>query len=243
MTTNSLKLNEEKTEFIVFKPKNTILDTQQLTISGNIIKESEHVKILGVTFDNNMTMQKHITNTCRSANIYIRKIRSIRRYLTIDAVRTLVQAVVISRLDYCNSLLIGLPLNRIRTLQVTQNSAARVISRLPRYSHITDTMRMLHWLPIDRRCQFKVLVMTYKAMQGSVPLYIAELLQWYTPTRTLRSSSIPSLVPTRHRTILIGRRIMDTSAATLWNNLPTDIKCASNLQTFKGYLKTFLFPS
>ena len=61
-----------------------------------------------------MTFQKHITNICRSVNIHIRKINGIRRYLSNTAVRTLVQSIVIARLDYCNSVCIGLPMNRLQ---------------------------------------------------------------------------------------------------------------------------------
>ena len=119
---------------------------------------SEYVKILGVTFDNIMTLQKHITNICRSVNIHIRKINRISRYLSNTAVRTLVQSIVIARLDYCNSVCIGLPMNRLQRLQLVQNSAARVISKTKRYNiSITPILNELHWLPINKRCQFKIL--------------------------------------------------------------------------------------
>ena len=106
-------------------------------------------KILRVTFDNRMTLQKHITNICRSVNIHSRKINSIRRYLSNTAGRTLVQSSIIARLDYCNSVCIGLPMNR---LQLLQNSAARVISQTKRYTSITPILNELHWLQINKLC-------------------------------------------------------------------------------------------
>ena len=130
MDNNALKLNTDKTEFIIFRPKSTIIDEQHLIISSSSVQESTHVKILGVTLDQHMSLERYLTNTCRSANIHIRKIKSIRHYLSDDAVKTLVQSLVISRLDYCNSLLIGLPLKSIHCMQLVQNSAARVISTL-----------------------------------------------------------------------------------------------------------------
>ena len=101
-----------KTEFVIFSTKNNLGDNQCLVVGKDKIEVSEYVEIHGVTFDNRMTLQKHITNICRSVNIHIRKINSIRRYLSDTAVRTLVQSIVIARLDYCNSVCIGLPMNR-----------------------------------------------------------------------------------------------------------------------------------
>ena len=126
MRRNALKLNEDKTEFMIFSTKNNLRDNQGLVVGKDTIEVSEYVKILGVTFDNRMTFQKHITNICRSVNIHIRKINIISIYLSNSAVRTLVQSIVISRLDYWNSVCIGLPLKRLQRLQLVQNSAARV---------------------------------------------------------------------------------------------------------------------
>ena len=96
MHSNSMKI---ETEFVIFSTKNNLEDNQCLVVSKDKIEVSEYVKILGVTFDNRMTLQKHITNICRSVNMYIRKINSIRRYLSDTALRTLVQSIVIDRLD------------------------------------------------------------------------------------------------------------------------------------------------
>ena len=103
MRRNALKLNEDKTKCVIFSTKNNLGDNQCLVVGNDKIEVNEYVKILGVTFDNRVTLQKHITNIYRSVNIHIRKINSIRRYLSDTAVRTLVQSIVIARLDYCNS--------------------------------------------------------------------------------------------------------------------------------------------
>ena len=95
---NALKLNEDKTEFVIFSTKNNLKDNQCLVVGKDKIEVSDYVKILGVTFDNRMSLQKHITNSCRSVNMHIRKINSIRRYLSNTAVRTLVHSIVIARL-------------------------------------------------------------------------------------------------------------------------------------------------
>ncbi len=241
MKNNALKLNADKTEFIIFRTKEFYTDEKHLKVNDKSVKECKHVKVLGVTLDQHMTLEKHITNTCRSANMHIRKINSIRQYLSHDAVRTLVQSLVITRLDYCNSLLIGLPLRSINRLQLTHNSAARVISRTSRHTHITPILRTLHWLPIIKRSQFKILVTTFKSLHQQTPDYLSELLHWYSPRRPLRSSGTTSLVPIRHRTIFTGRRLFDTSSATLWNVLPNNIKTSESISIFKKRLKTYLF--
>ena len=157
-----------------------------IQIGTNTIQHNNNVKILGVTLDAHMPLEKQISNTCRTSYMQIRRISSIRRYLTADAVRTLVPATVTPRLDYCNSIYTNLPIKSIHRLRITHNSTARLISRTPRHEHITPVLVQLHWLPITKRCQFKILTMTYKASHHSAPTYICDMLNWYQPARTLR---------------------------------------------------------
>ena len=117
MQANVLKLNETKTECIVFsRSKNPTSIT--ITVGTQSVVSQYTVKILGVTFDNNMTFENHVSNIYRSIHMNIRKIRRIRKYLTYEAVKTLVQCTVTVRLDYCKSLYCGLPLKTIKNLQL-----------------------------------------------------------------------------------------------------------------------------
>ena len=134
------------------------------------------VKILGVTLDRNMTLERQVINTCKSIYMNIRKIRRIRPNLTDYAVRTLVQTTVTVRLDYCNSLYNGLTVGTMKKLQIAQNAAARLISGTMRHEHISGIIRELHWLPATKRCQYKLLVLTYQALHGNLPFYICEML-------------------------------------------------------------------
>ena len=147
-------INEDKTEFIIFHKNKELTTRYTLQIGDNSIPLSTSTKILGVSLDSKMTLNQHISNTCRSAYYQTRRINSIRQYLTDNAVKTLTQSVVISRLDYCNSVCIGLPMKSIHRLQLAQNAAARVIKRTPKREHMTPVLRDLHWLPINRRIEF-----------------------------------------------------------------------------------------
>ena len=188
-----------------------------------------------------MTLQKHITNICRSVNIHIRKINSIRRYLSDTAVRTLVPSIVIARLNYCNSVCIELPMNRLQRLQFVQNSAERVISQNKRYTSITPILNELHWLPINKRCQFKILLLTFKSLNGCAPEYLCDMLNVYMPNISLRSTAFTSLVPYRNRSLRCGKRNFGTSAAKLWNELPRNIQRADSITMFKKLLKITFF--
>ena len=107
---------------------------------------------------------------------YLHNLRRIRKYLSQDCLVTLIHAFVTSRLDYCNSLMYGLPQCQISKLQRVQNAAARIALDLCKFCHITPALRQLHWLPVVKRIQFKILLLTFKAIHGLSPPYISELI-------------------------------------------------------------------
>ena len=224
MKANALKINEEKKECIIFS-KNTDEAHMTLLAGTQVVKSEETVKILGVTLDTKMSLDQQITSISRSVHMYIRKIERIRMYLSDFTLKTLIQSTVTLRLDYCNSLYYGLTQKSTRKLQLAQNAAARLIAKISIRDPITNILRELHWLPVGKRCQYKLLVLTYKTLHGTTPAYICEMINWYHPTRPLRSSAFPSLVPNKHKTIKIGRRLCDTATAVLWNNLPINLRC------------------
>ena len=226
MKANALKINEEKTECIIFS-KNT--DEAHMT---QVVKSQVTVKILGVMLGNKMSLDQQISSLSRSVHMYIRKIKRIRMYLSDFALKTLIQSTVTVRLDYCNSLYYGLTQKSTRKLQLAQNTAARLIPKISIRDPITNILRELHWLPVSKRWHYKLLVLTYKTLHGTTPAYICEMLNWYHPSRPLRSSAFSSLVPNKLKTIKIGRRL---------KNLPIDLRYEQSLQTFKKHLKTYLF--
>ena len=140
-----------------------------------------------------------------------------------------------------NSLLYGLPDCLLKKLQHVQNAAARLITLSRKHEHITPILFNLHWLPINYRIIFKILLITYKALNDLAPSYVRDLLTPYTPSRQLRSSSKELLSIPRFNLKTYGARSFSVAAPTLWNTLPSDIKNSSSVSLFKHKLKTFLF--
>ena len=124
-----------------------------------------------------------------SFHIKIRNIAKIRKYIDKESAKIVVHAFVTAKLDSCNSLLYGLPHYLISILQSIQNTAARVFTRTRKFDHITPVLKQLHWLPVRYRIVFKILLLVYKALNGTAPSYISELLKYHTTERKLRSSS------------------------------------------------------
>ncbi len=245
MRKNFLKLNDGKTEVFIAGPRHQRQDMllHSVNIGQTAIPVSEQVKNLGVFWDSSMTMSRQITNICQSSYFHLHQIGRLRRYLTTETSRTLMQALVISRLDYANSLLYGISKSLIHRLQVIQNTAARIITRCPRRQHMTPVLRDLHWLPIEHRITFKLLTLTYSCLKtDTAPTYLSSLLQPYVPSRNLRSQDNDQLVQVKTKS-KFGDRSFQCAAPILWNNLPLSIKSAPSKDSFRRQLKTFLFPT
>ena len=191
-----------------------------ITVGDALVHSSSEVRNLGAVFDEHMTMRPHVKKICRTATAAIHKIGRIRNQLDKQTTVKLIHAFVTSRLDSGNALLSNMPDQDIQHLQRIQNISARIIERTRRTSHITPILHNLHWLPMDKRTHFKILLMTYKALHGLAPSYISHLLVQYTPRRTLRSQNQHLLHIPRARTQTYGHRSFSFIAPTLWNNLP-----------------------
>ncbi len=131
MKENHLQLNLAKTELLVFPATPTLQHDFTIQLGSSTITPSASVRNLGVIFDDQLTFKEHIAKTARSCRFALHNIRKIRPFLTEHAAQLLVQALVISRLDYCNALLAGLPSNTIKPLQMIQNAAARLVFNEP----------------------------------------------------------------------------------------------------------------
>ena len=243
MTSNLLKLNQDKTELIVFTTKQNLpsVPKLQLKIGDHSIESVPCVKNLGVFFDQHLTMEKQVSGVVKSCNFQLCNIGRIRRFLTTEACKTMVNSVITSRLDYGNCVLHGVNKTTLDRLQRVQNTAARIITRTSKREHITPILAELHWLPVFYRPQFKILTYVYRSFQGTAPSYIDELLKQYSPNRPLRSQTLQRLVRPTIRTKTYGERRLAWAAASLWNNLPNDIKASKSLPVFKKRLKTYFY--
>ena len=243
MTSNWLKLNNDKTEFIVFGPKEYFDDSPDLSITiGNASVPSLHsVKSIGAYLDSSLKMDKQLSATTKGAWYHLHQIGKIRKYLSEDQTRSIVHALVTCRLDQNNGLLIGLPKKELTKLQRIQNASVRMIVGLKKQDHITPSLQRLHWLPIEERIIFKILLLTYKCLHGKGPTYLQDLLVPYTPARSLRSSSANLLQVPKTRYVDTKKRAFGIRAPQEWNKLPLTIKNAPDVGNFKTALKTFLF--
>ncbi|XP_072033035.1 uncharacterized protein [Amphiura filiformis] len=241
---NRLVLNDAKTELLYICSRFTTVNMPSpfLAIGDSVIFPSSCARNLGAIFDSNLCMKDHIDSICRSAMTAIRKIGQIRHFIDDETAAKLVHAFVTSRLDSCNALVYVLPDSYITKLQLIQNTAARLVARIPRSQHITPVLQSLHWLPIKKRAAYKILLMTYKALNQLAPQYISDIVSYYKPVRNLRSSNKLSLtVTSRPSTKFYGERAFVYAAPSLWNNLPLQVRSSITVSSFKSRLKTHLF--
>ena len=178
-TANMLKLNDNKTELMLVTSKRAKhlhnLPTS-ITIGNAQIPFRQSVKTLGFTLDCHLTINAHVSNIARTCYFELRRLASIRRFLTSTATATLVSAFVLSRIDYCNSLLFGSTNVVTSHLQRIQNYAARVIFRLPMSSSITIHLKSLHWLPVKVRSTYKIACLCYHCHSSTAPSYVTDML-------------------------------------------------------------------
>lgn len=243
MSTNFLKLNDDKTEFMIITSKQmkSKLQAPSLQIGDTIVEPNTHARNLGVIFDSTFSMDKHVSNVCKNAYHQIRNIGQISKYVDKPAVKCLVHAFVTSRLDYCNSLLYGIQQQHLDKLQRVQNMAARLITKTRMREHITPVLKELHWLPVRQRIIFKLLTLVYKSVHGLAPMYLQELTTIHQPGRQLRSADQKQLTVPPARTNTYGGRTFSRAGADLWNGLPADVRRCGNLNSFRSTLKTILF--
>ena len=236
MIKNKLKINDSKTEFLVLSSSFFKQQFNDLQINvGNIeINPSLSARNLGVIFDSHLNLESHINSVCRSAYFHLRSIRSIRNMLTDNACSQLINALVTIRIDYCNSLLYGLPDCSLSRLQRILNTAARILCKIPKFDHISKTLLDLHWLPIQQRILFKILILTYQAYHKTVPQYLCDLIMPYSNARCLRSDNMSLIAPCHPRAKLksYGERSFQHAAPTEWNKLPLLIRESPSLDNF-----------
>ena len=258
MVSNFLSLNPAKTEFLLIGLPAQLAKIQNptLTIPGNTtIQPVSSARNLGIIFDSNLSFSDHISYISKSCFAHIRDLRRIRNTLDHTTSCTIATSLIHSKLDYCNSLFLNIISQQLNCLQLILNSAARAVTKTPKFHHITPHLKSLHWLKITQRIQYNILSLTYKSLQYNKPSSISDLLT-IQPTRSTRSSAVVTLQrPSNPSRLKISDRSFYYQAPVLWNSLPHHLlshSLASSSQThspllslsssqFHKQLKTHLF--
>ena len=248
MSASKLKLNPDKTKFILFgskKQRERLNVCFSIDILGNPLHPTKSVRNLGVWFDSDFSFSKHVQNVCKSCFI---QLRDFRQFLTHDAAVSVTNAFVSSRLDYCNSLFRSLSKFNLHRLQSIQNSAARIVTNLSKYTWITPVLRKLHWLPVQFHSEFKLATLMYKFIHTGFPKYFAPYLSTYHNTYNTRCSqsvanflNVPKFQPKIHKSTKQFGFSFAFDAATVWNSLPEDIRASPTIASFRTKLKTYLY--
>ncbi len=171
MKDHHLQLNLAKTELLVVSANPSFHHNFTFQLGSSTITPSKTARNIGDVIDK-LNFTDHITKTAQSCRFALYNIKKIRPFLSEHATQLHVQALVLSRLDYCNALLVGLPASSITPLQLIQNAAAKLIFNEPKRMHVTPLFINLHWLPIAARITFKALMFAYRTTSGSASLFI-----------------------------------------------------------------------
>ncbi len=188
MDINFLNLNDNKTEIIVFGHN----ESQKIS-NFNLGPLSPYVKPcvknLGVYLDSALKFDIQVSTVVKSSFFHLRALAKVKSFLSFKIFERAIHALITSRLDYCHALYIGITQGSLSRLQMVQNAAARLLTGVQKFEHITPTLMSLHWLPVCYRIDFKVLLMVYKALNGLAHSYLTDLLSECDPGKSLRSSN------------------------------------------------------
>ena len=205
-----------------------------LHVNDSSIKSLPTVRNLGVIFNDTMTISQHVSTVCRSVNYHIRNIGKIRKYIDYDTCHAAARTLVLSRLDYFNSLL---PIIRLQKLQ---NNAARLIHLKPKRYYLSPLLDELHWLPVHQRIVCKTALIMYKTVSNISPYYLYLSLDLSEPKREgLRSQHNLNIPRTFKKA---GDQSFSVAGPRVWNSLPIQIRNSKSTDLFKKQLKTYLYP-
>ena len=240
-----LKMNNSKTEFIYFGWPSQLekCTTRKIDVNGEEITRADHTRYLGAYLDQKLDFKLHIQAKSRAAILNVLRIKAARKYLTRSACNKLMVSLVLSHLDYANSLLGGLLKASIAKLQRIQNIAARIVLNKGKYDSATSCLEQLHWLPIMYRIEYKIITLVHRCLHQATPPYLTRLVNYHIPKRrglhSEEDTSKLEIPKTTKKTF--AARSFSVLGPTLWNNLPSGLHNITSYTTFKKHLKTHLF--
>lgn len=231
-----LKINPDKTEIILFLPntlKNHPTINGTILSTGTCIRFSDVVQNLGFKLDQSLNFESHINTSVAYCFKLLKDVSSIRNVISKKDTETLVHSIITSRLDYCNSLFYNLKKSTINKLQKVQNAAARVVLQLKKHVSVRSELENLHWLRIEERIIFKLLITTFKCVNNMAPVELSALICVNNVEAcTLRYVFMDSVY---------GRRCFQYVAPRIWNQLPLAIRKINTIENFKSKIKYLLF--
>ena len=233
-----MKINPDKTELLLLYPPslNREVLIKGILFEDQCIRFSEFVKNVGVWIDKNLNLGQHVNNIVSHCYKILKDIARIKKNLERNHVENLVHAVITSRLDYCNCLLMNISKENLYKLQKVQNSAARLVLGLRRRQSARAALRELHWLNVEARIIFKVLLLVFKVIKGQC----SDNLTFQFKAFNGRPNDF-LLLKTPNFNTKYGKRIFEYNGSRLWNALPVDIRMVEDVGTFKTKIKTLLF--
>ena len=240
MNANFLKINIDKTNVIFYgRTQDLNLYDVDIDIDGEYFESSPDgvMKALGIHLDSHLSMKNMVAECCKSCYFQLKKLQSIRRFLSIDQKILMVHSHILSRLDYCNILLAGLPVTQIKKLQRALNAAVRFIYNLRKTLSVTHYSKMAHFLPVEYRIMYKCCLTAYKTVYTLAPDYLMNFSVPMAGSRENMRSNTDYLM-------LQYPKSNDTLRYHLvhnWNVLPLELRCIPCIKQFKAALKTHFF--
>ena len=246
MCHNFLQLNESKTDIIILSSKSDSSNPVacfQAVQGCKPLKAKEYVKSLGVRLDNRLNLSHFISATIASCNISLRNLWKMANKLTFKLKIQLVHAMILSRLDYCNSILYGISVENLQRLQKVQNCAVRFIFNKSKRSHASNFLKEVHFLPIRFRILYKINMLIYKCINNMAPSYLQDLIQLRFPTvNDVRLNNDYFMLEHPPLTTFTSTtKAFSYCAPLTWNCLPYELRSCENISLFKKRLKTHYF--
>ena len=240
MNVNFLKINADKTEILLLYPESlhSRVIIKGTIVNGECIRFADEVKNVGVWLDEHLSMDKHTNKIVSHSHKLLKDIGRIRNILSNKHTDMLVHSVVSSRLDNCNSLFFNMKRENIFKLQKVQNAAARLVARKKKRDSVSSVIKELHWLRVESRIIFKILLLVFKSIHGMCSRNLTQKITY--KGYNCRPNDYLQL-ETKKAVTNYGKRMFEYVGPRLWNALPLEVRMEEEIDSFKKKVKTMLF--
>ena len=243
MNQNFLKLNTLKTQLKIYKPNMSKPLNFCLNYNNCLISPTNFVNILGVRVGEIFNNKSFINKKIQVCNFHLKNLSNIRDALPHKARVIMITNLILTNLDYCNSILLGTNNNELKPLQLIINKSVRFIFNINKRTHITPFLKKLHILPVIYRIKYKVCLISYRILNGTAPSYLVEKFPTFTPTTTtsLREGRGRDRMMFAMKRPVHGKETTNDRIKKEWNNLPIKLRAEESINIFKSRLKAHFF--